>query len=155
MQALVLLLAYACAMPSVLPTAFAMLARMEGSHGIEMSAGAEETDVVLTHPGAEGKSHDAIHHHCLFAKALAAFAEAPRDHDPDHRVKFACSAARLLEKRTIVPVISLSADAFAPEYFVIAEITIPQPDGARDWLEVAPPRPPDALLELKSTLLLI
>lgn len=150
-----LVLTYACTLPSVLPTAFAMFARMEGSHGIELTACAEETDVVLTHPGSEGRPHDAIHHHCLFARALAAFAESPRDDDPDHRVKFSGGVNRGLEKRTLVPNAPVNADTAAPELLVIAEVVLSQPVKKWMWSEFRPPRPPDGLVELKSTLLLV
>ncbi len=150
-----LVLAYVCTLPSLLPAAFALVAKVEGSHGIELSAAGDETDVVLTHPGFAGKPHDVIHHHCLFARALAGFAESPRNNDPDHRVKFTGGANRCLEKRAIVPVVQLTADAVVPEFFVIAEIAIPRPSYVGEWPEGAPPRPPDGLLELKSTLLLV
>lgn len=132
-----------------------MFARLEGSHGIALSACAEETDVVLTHPASEGKAHDAIHHHCLFARALVAFAESPRDNDPDHRVKFGAGLNRCLDKRTIVPDRPVAADSVAPLYLVISELALPFSIDRENWPEGAPPRPPDGLVELKSTLLLV
>ncbi len=150
-----LVLAYACTLPSLLPAAFAVLALVEGSHGIELRIGGEEVAVVLTHPGGAGKPHDAIHHHCLFAKMLTAFAEPPRNDNPDHLLKFTGGSVRSLEKRTVVPDAPLSSDAAMPVYFIVAEVAIPRPNFACAWPEGAPPRPPAELVELASTLLLI
>lgn len=150
-----LVLAYACTLPSLLPAAFAALARVEGSHGIELRVGGEETELVLTHPGFAGKAHDAIHHHGLLAKMLTAFAEPPRSDNPDHHLKFTGGTVRCLEKRAVVPDVEMTAEAVEPKYFVIAEIAQPRPALTRRWPESAPPRPPAELVELASTLLLI
>ncbi len=150
-----LVLAYVGTLPSLLPTAFALLAWMEGSHGIELRAGGDETDVVLTHPGGAGKSHDAIHRHCVFARMLASFAESPRNEDPDHLVKFTNGANRGVEKRMVAPCAQLAADAAAPEFSTVARIETSRRTYVREWPKGAPPRPPDGLLELKSTLLLV
>lgn len=150
-----LVLAYACTLPSLLPSAFAMLAWVEGSHGIELRVVGETTQLVLTHPGSAGKPHDAIHRHCLLAKMLTAFAEPPRKDNPDHLLKFTGGSVRSLEKRAVVPDAPLDSEVAMPVYYVVAEIAIPRPMFGREWPEGAPPRPPAELVELKSTLLLI
>ena len=150
-----LVLAYVGTLPSLLPAAFALMARLEGSHRVELCAGGGAARVMLTHPGGAGKSHDAIHRHCVFARMLASFAESPRNDDPDHLVKFTSGANRGVERRTLAPDAPLTADAAAPEFSAVAQVGIPVRTHVREWPQGAAPRPPDGLLKLKSTLLLV
>ena len=150
-----LVLTYMATLPALFPAAFSALACVEGSHGIELNSAGDQTEVVLTHPGFAGKPHDAIHHHCLFARVLTAFAEPPRRSNPDHHVKFACGANRRMEKPAIAPGTTLSADAAAPQLSLAVNVAMPRPVFVRAWPKGPPPRPPAELIELKGTLLLV
>jgi hypothetical protein len=154
----VMLAVYLCTLPALLPMAFAALARLEGSHGVEVTIGGDESLVSLTH-GAMGVRlpHEAIHHHCLFARVLASFSEPRNGGDPDHIVRFASGSRILDEPRIVPPPLPLDASACAPEFSLFVEIVLPDPmhDSAGDHIFSDEHAPPDSFLGLKSTRLLI
>ena len=154
----VLTLVYLCTLPAVLPLAFALAARIEGSHGVALGLCGDESRVVLTHE-ASGKKlpHDAIHQHCLFAKVLASLAKPADGDGPDHVVKFA-SLSSAFDERRIVPLETpVMASDCAPDLTVVGKIKLPRTHEvvSRSRRFPAEHAPPDFFLGLKSTVLLI
>lgn len=151
-----MVLAYVCTMPALMPAAFATLARLEGSHRVEVRMVGDETRVALAHDAPAGmRSHEAIHHHCLFARILTLFAEPDRGGGPDHLVRFTGSMNRLASKQVVVPEASSAADAVAPKFVRVTEIALPSRSFAHSWPGGAEPKPPATLHGLKSTVLLL
>jgi hypothetical protein len=154
----VLLLAYICALPAALPLAFAAVACMDRSHGVELCAGGTEVRVILTHGVGHGAlPHEAIHRHCAVARLLASFAQAPIGGDPDHIVRFAAASSILEEERGALLERSFAASDCAPVFVMIKEMTLPRfVDSTFLWEQFPTEHAPPAFLAgLKSTLLLI
>jgi hypothetical protein len=152
--ALFIALLYFFALPGVMPGIFSALARIEGSHGVEVSTVNGETSVVLTHHAAGQRVHDCIHHHSLLARALTALS-TPRDSDPDHVVHFSSGGTFVAEKSSELRT-AAAAVAHTQLAAYSAAAFFAQPATSVSIREkTRPPRPPAQLALLRSTLLLI
>jgi hypothetical protein len=126
-----LVLAWCAAMPGFAPAIFGALARLEGSHGVELCGAGEAVSVVLTH-GAQnaGRPHELVHHHCFLARILASLA-VPGADQPDHVVHFATAANADIGEKLAPPPASLTADVAAPNLFPLSALEPPRAEAAR------------------------
>lgn len=154
---LILLVAYFGAMPGLMPATFAMLARWEGSHGVDVCIAGEDARVILTHCAAPGvKCHDAIHRHGFAARLLTSIAQPANGGGPDHIVRFVSGPNTGAEKQLVAPEPPVTASAVMPEFVVVSEIALPREiESGSAWGDAPAEIPPAFLVGLKVTLLLI
>jgi hypothetical protein len=154
---LILLVAYFGAMPGLTPAAFAMLAKWEGSHGVDVAIDGGCTRVILTHHAPPGVAcHDAIHRHGFGARLLTSFAQPPNDGALDHVMRFVSGVNTGAEKQLAAPEPPVIANVGLPEFLVVSEMALPpKSESGSAWGRTPAKAPPAFLIGLKITLLLI
>ena len=151
-----LVFAWLGAMPGFLPTLFAAVAWLEGSHRVEVRGDREGVSVVLAHGGStHGLPHACIHEHGWFAKVLAV-CTSEENGEPDHVAMFHSAGAGLREDSAPKLNDEVASEPFPPAALVVTRLPQPPVLAVRRWVRGAPPDGPPAHFPGKnSTLLLI
>lgn len=136
---------------AVSPLGFAVTAfvgKLDPDHHIQFQPGANGMRLVLHHEG-----NCAGHHHGAVARVLTVFAQPASATDPDHVIQFG-TANGLTRQAQFSPPLPVGGEQtiFAPAEIILLVCTSLE---ERDVLPRPPPREHEALLCLRSTVLLI